>query len=72
MSETISIYTNKVTTEPDTGDQLLVTLNNVEVDDIVPQFNAEELLQAIADHSDFSTVYDWAIRMKGEDDADLS
>jgi len=59
MSETIQLYTNKVTTEPEDKNCTLVTINNIEADEIVPQFTASELLQAIADHYDLSTIIDW-------------
>lgn len=59
MSETIQLYTNKVTTEPEDKNCTLVTINNIEADEIVAQFTASELLRAIADHYDLSTIIDW-------------
>lgn len=59
MSTTITLNTNKVTTEPD-NDTILVTLNNICLEELIPQFTANELLKAIADHYDFSTIFDWA------------
>jgi len=56
---TIQIYTNKVTTKPDDSDQLLVTINNVDVADIVPQFTANDLLKAIDNHYGTSVIAEW-------------
>ena len=57
--ETIQVYTNKVTTEPEDSNQLLVTINNVSVDDIVPQFTANDLLKAIDSHYGTSVIAQW-------------
>jgi len=48
-----------MTTEPEDRDQLLVTINNVSVDDIVPQFTANDLLKAIDSHYGTSVIAEW-------------
>jgi len=48
-----------MTTEPEDRDQLLVTINNVSVDDIVPQFTANDLLKAIDSHYGASVIAEW-------------
>ena len=67
MSQTIQLCTNRVTIDPEDDNSSLVTINNINFDEIVPQFTAEEMLQAISDHYDFSTLFDIVIKMKGED-----
>lgn len=59
MSVTLQLLTDKVTIEADSSDESLVTIYNVELEDLVGQLNSRELLQAIADKSDFSTIADW-------------
>ena len=68
MSETIQIYTNKVTIEPEDRDSTQVTIYNVHIGDIVPQFPIQEILQAIADTHDFSTIADWVTEQLKESD----
>lgn len=67
MSQTIQLYTNKVTIEPEDDNISLVTINNINFDDIAPQFTAEYMMKAISDHYGFSTVFDIVMEMKGED-----
>ena len=67
MSETIQLYTNKATVEPEDDNGSLATINNINFDDIAPQFTAKEMIQAISDHYGFSTVFDIVMEMKGED-----
>jgi len=65
--ETIQLNTTRVTIEPN-DDTTLVTLNNIGLEEIVPQYKAKELLQAIADHYDFSTIADWVTEQLEESD----
>jgi len=62
--ETITLTTDKFESTLE-NDQ--VTLNNIDFEEIVPQFKAEEMIRAIADHYDFSTVFDIVMMMKDED-----
>jgi hypothetical protein len=59
MSTTITLNTNKFTAGQN-DDTVEVTLNNICLEELIPQFTANELLRAIADHYDFSTIFDWA------------
>lgn len=67
MSVTLQLYTDKVTIEAE-SEQSLATIYNVELGDLVGQLNAEELLEAIADHADFSTIADWVIERQKDDE----
>jgi len=71
MSSTISVYGKGVTVENLSGDELYdkdgdvqVTINDVDASDFVSEFTVDEILSAM----DFSDVFDWAIKMNGEDD----
>lgn len=68
MSETIQLYTNNIKVTPENKDCVQVTINKIEFDEIAPQFTAQEMIQAISDHYDFSTVFDIIMEMKGEDE----
>lgn len=63
MSSTVQVYAKNVSIEP-SNNQVYVTLEDVDASDFVSEFTVDEILSAM----DFSDVYDWAIKMKGEDD----
>jgi len=65
--ETITLTTDKYESIAE-DDQIEVTLNNIDFEEIVPQFKAEEMIRAISDHYDFSTIFDIVMIMKDEDD----
>jgi len=67
MSETIQLYTNNIKVTPENKDCVQVTINNIEFDEIAPQFTAQEMLKAIADHYDFSKLFDIVMEMKNND-----
>lgn len=54
MGTTIQVYTNKVSTEA-MGDTQLVTLEDVEISNVLAEFNTEDILESL----DFATVVDW-------------
>lgn len=62
MSSTIQVYTKNINIEAQ-RDVMLVTLEDVDASDFVSEFTVDEVLSAM----DFSDVFHWAIKMKGED-----
>ena len=65
--KTIQVYASSVKTEVD-GDQLLATLNNVEIDQLMAEFTTREVIEALVDTKDFSSVLDVVMAMKGENE----
>lgn len=63
MSSTVQVYAKNVSIEP-SNNQVYVTLEDVDASDFVSEFTVDEILSAM----DFSDVFDWAVRMKGEDE----
>jgi len=63
MTSTVQVYANNVSIEPN-GNKIYVTLEDVDASDFVSEFTVDEILSAM----DFSDVFDWAIKMKGEDE----
>lgn len=71
MEQTVHFYTKQALIEPDGSGEVLVTINNASIDDIVPQFSAEVILQAVTDHLDLGVITDWvAEKLKENSDYD--
>ncbi len=68
MGQTIQLLTKQVTISPEDDYCTLVDIYNIEFEDIAPQFTAQEMLEAIVDHYNISTVFDIVMKLKGEDD----
>ena len=63
MSETIQIYATNVDIDPSGMDSVLVTLEGVDVSNVVSEFTTSDVLDSL----DFSDVSDFYIaRMKDE------
>lgn len=62
--DTIQVYAKEVTTIESNGDYLNIILTGVNIDQIVAEFNAENILRCL----DFGDIMDYVAECKKEED----
>lgn len=60
MTNTISIYADGAIIDSESGDSIMVTVKNIDIAQLVSEFNIEELLQALVDTGKDEDIIEFA------------